>query len=71
MDGAGVRHAVVVHPEPYQDGTEEPKKPSDWELYNIADDPMEENNLTEDHPETRSNLHKMFLTQRSKDKKGS
>lgn len=52
-------------------GTEEPQKPSDWELYNIAVDPMEENNLTEDHPEICSKLHEIFLIQRSKDKIGS
>ena len=49
-------------------GTDEPQKPEDWELYNIADDPMENNNMTEDHPEICSKLHEMFLMQRSKDK---
>lgn len=49
-------------------GIEQPQKPSDWELYNIENDPIEENNLAEIRPEISSKLHEMFLKQRGKDK---
>lgn len=50
-------------------GTDEPQKPRDWELYNLANDAMEKNNVADSNPEKRKQLHEMFLVQRAKDKK--
>jgi len=52
-------------------GTDEPKKPEDWELYNLVNDPKEENNLASEFPDKLMQLHGMFLKQRTLDKKTS
>ena len=48
-------------------GTEEPKNPEDWGLYNLVDDPKEANNIAASNPEKVKELHTMFLKQRAKD----
>ncbi|HEY5621133.1 MAG TPA: hypothetical protein VIR77_00890 [Pontiella sp.] len=40
-------------------------------LFNLADDPEEENNLAAECPEVVTSLHERFLAQRSKDVKHS
>jgi len=50
-------------------GTDEPQKPEDWGLFNLKNDPEENDNIAEQYPEKLAHLHKMFLLQRSKDKK--
>lgn len=49
--------------------TEEPKQPSDWQLFNLQEDPKETTNVAESHPEVVAKLHALFLKQRSKDLK--
>ena len=48
-------------------GTDEPQKPEDWGLYNLKNDPKEENNVANQHPDKLKQLHEMFLIQRAKD----
>jgi len=50
-------------------GNEEPKNPGAWQLFNLEDDPKEQNDIAEAHPETVRALHRRFLAQRSKDRK--
>jgi len=50
-------------------GTDEPRKPEDWNLYNISADPMEKDNLASENPGVLSKLHEMFLKQQGKDNK--
>ena len=40
-----------------------------WELYNLATDPKESENVAKNHPEKVKELHERFLGQRKKDKK--
>jgi len=47
--------------------TDEPDEASDWELYNLTEDPKEENNLAAANPELTGQLHNLFLRQRAKD----
>lgn len=47
----------------------EPQLPSDWELYNLKNDPKEKTNVADQHPEVRQQLHTLFLIQRAKDRK--
>ena len=49
-------------------GTEEPRQASDWQLFNLEDDPKEQKNMAEKHPEVLGQLHGMFLRQRGKDR---
>ncbi len=48
---------------------EEPKETSDWELYNLKNDPWEKTNVAKQHPEKQAELHQLFLKQRAKDLK--
>ncbi len=48
-------------------GTDEPQKPEDWGLYNLKEDPKEQNNLASFYPEKVKLLHEMFLEERAKD----
>lgn len=41
------------------------KQPGDWELYNLAMDPTESNNLAAEHPEIVARLEKAFIDDRS------
>ncbi len=50
-------------------GVGQPQKPEDWELYNLLNDPKEENNLAGVNPEKLNELHQRFLVQREKDAK--
>jgi arylsulfatase A-like enzyme len=50
-------------------GNEEPRDPRVWQLFNLEDDPMEQNNLADQRREIVSTLHQRFLVQRSKDRK--
>lgn len=49
--------------------TEEPLKPSDWQLFNLKDDPKESTDLASRQPEMLEKLHAMFLKQRARDLK--
>lgn len=46
----------------------EPTEP-DWQLFNLRDDPREASDVAESNPQIVSDLHRRFLSQRSKDKK--
>lgn len=46
---------------------EEPVEPSDWQLFNIAQDKEEGSDLSYSYPDTTRILHNMFLIQRDKD----
>lgn len=48
---------------------EEPNSPDDWELYNLAQDPMESQDLSAEQPDKVALLHEMFVKQRKKDKR--
>lgn len=52
-------------------GTNEPKSEKDWQLYDLASDPKESNDLASEHPEIVSKLHQRFVLQRAKDKQVS
>lgn len=47
----------------------EPTVATDWQLFNLKDDPKEESNLAESHPDRLAQLHNRFLVQRAKDRK--
>ena len=49
-------------------GREEPQDVSDWQLYNLAQDPAEKVDMADENVETVTLLHQRFLQQRSKDK---
>ncbi len=49
--------------------TKEPKSGADWELYNLATDPVEKENIAAKYPEKVKELHARFLIQRAKDRK--
>ncbi|WP_160168156.1 sulfatase-like hydrolase/transferase [Rhodopirellula sallentina] len=49
-------------------GKGEPKRPADWNLYNLSEDPKEENNIAQQHPEVLSQLHDRYIQHRAKDK---
>ncbi|MCR9197761.1 MAG: sulfatase-like hydrolase/transferase [Planctomycetaceae bacterium] len=44
-----------------------PESAADWELYHLADDPKESDNVAAKHPEVLAELHNAFLRQRKKD----
>jgi arylsulfatase A-like enzyme len=50
-------------------GTGEPAADS-WELYHLGRDPKESRDLAQEHPEIVAQLHKRFLAQRARDRKG-
>jgi arylsulfatase A-like enzyme len=52
-------------------GTDEPINSSDWQLFNLVVDPMEENNVSEENQKTLKKLHNLYLKQREKDKKSA
>ncbi|MCA8948723.1 MAG: sulfatase-like hydrolase/transferase [Planctomycetes bacterium] len=41
---------------------------SDWQLYALADDPREQHDVGDRHPEVREALHRRFLAQRARDR---
>jgi arylsulfatase A-like enzyme len=45
-----------------------PQNPSDWALYNLNEDPLEENDLSSKHPKVLVNLHNRFLKHQALDK---
>jgi arylsulfatase A-like enzyme len=49
-------------------GRPEPKQPPAWQLYNLKDDPKEQQNVATAHPEIVAQLHQLFQAQRSKDR---
>ena len=69
MTRAGQRWALslgdwkVVH---Y--GKKEPRQ-TDWQLYDLNQDPKESKNLAKKHPDKVKQLHELFLTERAKDRK--
>ncbi len=50
-------------------GTDEPEVAADWQLFNLAEDPQETTEISDKNPEKREELHRLFLVQRSRDKK--
>ena len=48
-------------------GTDEPQKPEDWGLYNLKEDPKEQNDVASLYPEKAKLLHEMFLKERALD----
>lgn len=46
----------------------EPKSPSDWQLFNLAKDPEEKNNIAAENAKILESLHEAYLQQRAKDK---
>lgn len=48
-------------------GVDEPREPSDWQLYNLKSDPQEKANVAAKYPEKREELHALYLKQRAKD----
>ena len=50
-------------------GTDEPKEPNDWELYNLKNDSKEQDNVAHKNHKIVEELHEMFLAQRRKDMK--
>ena len=48
-------------------GNQEPVDAGVWQLFNLKNDPKEQNNLAVDHPDIVSDLHERFLAQRRKD----
>lgn len=49
--------------------TKELKRATDWQLYNLKDDPREKKIVSNEHPEILDQLHGLFLKQRAKDLK--
>ena len=49
-------------------GKKEPRQ-TDWELYDLNQDPKESKNLAKKHPDKIIQLHQLFLTERAKDRK--
>ena len=49
-------------------GKKEPRQ-TDWELYDLNQDPKESKNLAKKHPDKIKQLHELFLTERAKDRK--
>ncbi len=47
----------------------EPRELSDWQLFNLKEDPKETTDTASKHPEIVAKLHHMFLKQRAKDLK--
>lgn len=50
-----------------KNGRGAPQAASDWQLFNLAADPDESDNVAEQHPAICSQLHELFLKQRSQD----
>lgn len=48
---------------------QEPSEPSDWQLFNLKEDPKETTDVAATHPEVVEKLHGMFLNQRALDLK--
>ena len=48
-------------------GAGAPTQIADWQLFHLLDDPRETQNLAASHPDVVSELHQLFLRQRSKD----
>ena len=46
---------------------QQPTTATDWELYNLRDDPREQTDVAAEYPEIAKKLHRLFLEQRSKD----
>ena len=49
-------------------GKKEPRQ-TDWELYDLNQDPKESKNLAQKYPDKIIQLHQLFLTERAKDRK--
>jgi arylsulfatase len=48
-------------------GSDQPQTVSDWQLFNLKQDPRERRDVAAAHPEQVAQLHRMFLKQRRKD----
>ncbi|MDZ8119177.1 sulfatase family protein [Pontiella agarivorans] len=46
---------------------EEPTQPTDWQLFNLKNDPKEKTDIAASYPEVVERLHGLFLKQRAKD----
>ena len=47
---------------------QQPTTFSDWQLFNLRDDPREQTDVSAEHPEVAKQLHGLFLEQRRKDR---
>lgn len=52
-------------------GTDEPKSPRNWRLFDLKSDPAEERDLADQEPEKLRALHESYLEQRRQDADGS
>ncbi len=50
-------------------GRDEPRTEDAWALFNLADDPQEQENVASQHPDIVELLHAKFLVQRAKDER--
>lgn len=50
-------------------GRDEPTQPSDWQLFDLVDDPKEANDVAARHPDVLADMHERFLRQRAKDRR--
>ena len=50
-----------------KNGVGEPSSSEDWHLYNLIDDPQEQLDVADQHPDLVSHLHERFVLQREKD----
>lgn len=48
-------------------GIGSPRKPDEWQLFNLRTDPAEKNDVARSHSEVLSKMHQRFLLQRMKD----
>lgn len=51
-------------------GKQAPESASDWQLFQLSEDPKEEHDLANQHPQKREELHQHYLQQRLKDYNG-
>ena len=49
-------------------GKKEPRQ-TDWQLYDLNQDPKESKNLAQEYPDKIKQLHELFITERTKDRK--
>ena len=48
-------------------GKQEPQQPGDWQLYDLASDPMEQQDLAAERADVLAEMHRRYLAQRSAD----
>ena len=48
-------------------GKKEPAQPGDWQLYDLASDPMEQQDLASERADVLADMHRRYLAQRAAD----